>query len=183
MFRFRSLRKALRLTPWGILATQRDNPNLGGLVLKLFWRSDLLCTFDINLYKQSSTYTKIVTTIIAASGGLLDLVSIMRLLEYKSGFSLAEDFGDHVLRYAILSHIWGEDTEVIFRDLTDSTGRSKAGYDKLRFCGEQVKRDGLQYFWVNTCCIDKSNNTELSEAIKSMFRWGIVMRLNATTML
>jgi hypothetical protein len=24
---------------------------------------------------------------------------------------------------------------------------------------------------VDTCCIDKSNNTELSEAINSMFRW------------
>jgi hypothetical protein len=29
----------------------------------------------------------------------------------------------------------------------------------------------LQYFWVDTCCINKSNNTELSEAINSMFRW------------
>jgi hypothetical protein len=33
-----------------------------------------------------------------------------------------------------------------------------------------AKRDGLQYFWVDTCCIDKSNNVELQEAINSMFR-------------
>ena len=52
----------------------------------------------------------------------------------------------------------------------DGTGKSKAGYDKIRFCGEQAQRDGLQYFWVDTCCIDKSNNNELSEAINSMFR-------------
>lgn len=26
-------------------------------------------------------------------------------------------------------------------------------------------------FGVDTCCIDKTNNTELSEAINSMFRW------------
>ena len=32
-------------------------------------------------------------------------------------------------------------------------------------------RDGLQYFWVDTCCIDKSNSAELTEAINSMFRW------------
>jgi len=53
----------------------------------------------------------------------------------------------------------------------DGTGKSKAGYDKIRFCGQQAKRDGLQCFWVDTCCIDKSNNVELQEAINCMFRW------------
>ena len=48
---------------------------------------------------------------------------------------------------------------------------SKTGFDKIRFCGEQAKRDGWQYFWVDTCCIDKSNAVELQEAINSMFRW------------
>ena len=98
----------------------------------------------------------------------------MHLLEYNNDgeFSLTKDFGDDIPRYAILSHTWGADTEeVTFRDLMDGTGKSKAGYDKIRFCGEQARRDGLQYFWVDTCCIDKSNNNELSEAINSMFRW------------
>ena len=53
----------------------------------------------------------------------------------------------------------------------DGTSKSKAGYGKIQFCGEQARRDGLQYFWVDTCCIDKSNSTELAEAINSMFRW------------
>ncbi|PVH70364.1 hypothetical protein DL98DRAFT_554076 [Cadophora sp. DSE1049] len=35
--------------------------------------------------------------------------------------------------------------------------KGKAGYGKIQFCGEQARRDGLQYFWVDTCCIDKSN--------------------------
>jgi hypothetical protein len=99
----------------------------------------------------------------------------MRLLECNNcgEFSLTKDFfGDDVPKYAILSHTWGADTEeVTFRDLMDGTGKSKAGYDKIRFCGEQAKRDSLQYFWVDTCCINKSNNTKLSEAINSMFRW------------
>ena len=98
----------------------------------------------------------------------------MRFLERNnsSEFSLTQDFGDDIPRYAILSHTWGADTEeVTFRDLMDGTGKNKAGYDKIRFCGEQARRDGLQYFWVDTCCIDKSNNNELSEAINSMFRW------------
>ncbi|KAN0080705.1 hypothetical protein V8E54_003909, partial [Elaphomyces granulatus] len=45
------------------------------------------------------------------------------------------------------------------------------GYDKIRFCGEQARRDGWQYFWIDTCCIDKSSSTELQEAINSMFQW------------
>ena len=99
----------------------------------------------------------------------------MRLVERNSAseFSLTKDFvGDDVPRYAILSHTWGPDTEeVTFKDLIDGTGKHKNGYDKIRFCGKQAKSDGLQYFWVDTCCINKSNNTELSEAINSMFRW------------
>ncbi|EHK95976.1 putative Vegetative incompatibility protein HET-E-1 [Glarea lozoyensis 74030] len=66
--------------------------------------------------------------------------------------------------------IWGEG-EVTFKDLVDGTSKNKAGYSKIQFCGEQAKRNGLQYFWVDTCCIDKSNAVELQEAINSMFRW------------
>jgi Heterokaryon incompatibility protein (HET) len=89
-------------------------------------------------------------------------------------FSLTKDVlaSDNITRYAILSHTWGVDTEeVSFKDMMDGTGKRKRGYDKIRFCGEQARRDGLQYFWVDTCCIDKSNSTELQEAINSMFRW------------
>jgi len=97
----------------------------------------------------------------------------MRLLERKDDeFTLTKDIIDNIPDYAILSHTWGADEdEVTFRDLTDGTGKDKTGYSKIRFCGEQARHDGLRYFWVDTCCIDKSNNTELAEAINSMFRW------------
>jgi hypothetical protein len=99
----------------------------------------------------------------------------MRLLEYNNDveFSLTKDFfGDKIPEYAILSHTWGEDTEeVTYRDLIDGTSKNRDGYEKIRFCGEQARRDRLQYFWVDTCCIDKSNSNELAEAINSMFRW------------
>ncbi|KAH7363968.1 heterokaryon incompatibility protein-domain-containing protein [Rhexocercosporidium sp. MPI-PUGE-AT-0058] len=66
---------------------------------------------------------------------------------------------------------WKTD-EVTFKDLTDGTSKSQAGgYSKIQFCGEQARRDCLKYFWVNTCCIDKSSSAELSEAINSMFSW------------
>jgi hypothetical protein len=98
----------------------------------------------------------------------------MRLLQCNNDgeYSLTKDFIDDIPRYAILSHTWGKDTEeVTFRDLMDGTGKSKAGYNKIRLCGDQARRDGLEYFWVDTCCIDKSNSVELQEAINSMFRW------------
>jgi hypothetical protein len=97
----------------------------------------------------------------------------MRLLHLESGnLSLTEDYIEHVPPYAILSHTWGKDTEeVTFDDFKAGNYTNKTGYTKIRFCGEQAARDRLQYFWVDTCCIDKSNHTELSEAINSMFRW------------
>ena len=100
----------------------------------------------------------------------------MRLLKSNNTgeFSLTKDLlvSDDIPRYAILSHTWGADTEeVSFKDMMDGTGKRKSGYDKIRFCGEQAGRDGLQYFWIDTCCIDKSSSAELQEAINSMFRW------------
>jgi hypothetical protein len=102
----------------------------------------------------------------------------MRLLERNSTheFTLTRDFvgDDKIPPYTILSHTWGADTdEVTFEDLTgkDKTYKDKTGYKKIQFCGDQARQDGYQYFWVDTCCINKANNTELSEAINSMFRW------------
>ncbi|KAH8723065.1 heterokaryon incompatibility protein-domain-containing protein [Phaeosphaeriaceae sp. PMI808] len=98
----------------------------------------------------------------------------MRLLrlEDNGDFSLFEYVGNHIPRYAILSHTWGADhEEVSFKDLMERTGKNRAGYCKLAFCGKQAAKDGLQFFWVDTCCIDKSSSAELSEAINSMFRW------------
>jgi hypothetical protein len=95
----------------------------------------------------------------------------MRLLHYNNDGELSlTQFFDNIPRYAILSHTW-EEEEVTFKDIMEGNGTSKAGFDKIRFCGEQSKRDGWQYFWVDTCCIDKSNAVELQEAINSMFRW------------
>jgi hypothetical protein len=99
----------------------------------------------------------------------------MRLLQrtQNGDFKLTNDLvGDRIPLYAILSHTWGPDTEeVTLKDLVDGVGKGKTGYEKIKFCAEVAGRDGLQYFWVDTCCIDKSNNSELSEAINSMFRW------------
>ena len=95
----------------------------------------------------------------------------MRLLKYNNNgdFSLTEFFESDIPKYTILSHRWGAE-EVTFKDLIDGTGKSKAGYGKIQFCGEQTKYNSLQYFWVDTCYINKSNSTELAEALNSIFR-------------
>jgi hypothetical protein len=100
----------------------------------------------------------------------------MRLLQCNSdgGYSLTEFTGNATPDYAILSHTWGEDhEEVTFEDLKKNThgAKNKPGYRKLQFCSDQADRHGLCYFWVDTCCIDKSSSAELAEAINSMFAW------------
>ncbi|OAA63371.1 Heterokaryon incompatibility [Niveomyces insectorum RCEF 264] len=99
----------------------------------------------------------------------------MRLLRRcNDGALRLERYTDRSKRppYAILSHTWGsDDEEVTYKDMLNESGTGKVGYEKIRFCAEQAMRDGLEYFWVDTCCIDKENNAELAEAINSMFRW------------
>jgi hypothetical protein len=98
----------------------------------------------------------------------------MRLLDIKDNgeVSLTGDFINVNPPYAILSHTWGRSSEeVTFKDMTESSGKTKAGYKKISFCGDQAARDGLRYFWVDSCCIDASNSVELQESLNSMFRW------------
>ena len=98
----------------------------------------------------------------------------MRLLRLEDDgeISLVEFVAKSLPPYAILSHTWGADhEEVTFKDIIKGIGKSKAGYAKIRFCGKQAIKDNLQYFWVDTCCINKLSSAELSEAINSMFRW------------
>ncbi|KAF2685037.1 hypothetical protein K458DRAFT_430639 [Lentithecium fluviatile CBS 122367] len=98
----------------------------------------------------------------------------MRLLKLSGDdeLSFTEDILDDngIPPYAILSHTW-QNQEVTFDDFFNNTSKSKAGYNKIWFCAQQAKRDGLEYFWVDTCCINKANAVEVQDAINSMFRW------------
>jgi len=102
--------------------------------------------------------------------------------------------------YAILSHTWGK-TEITLPDVvaiwhhhhrhsdvngigsgsdsdSDISSRNShhpledaACYYKINQTCEQARHDGYQWVWVDTCCIDKTSSSELSEAINSMFAW------------
>ncbi|KAF2730079.1 HET-domain-containing protein [Polyplosphaeria fusca] len=96
----------------------------------------------------------------------------MRLLHFDSSKRLVlTDFrGKTIPPYAILSHRWGK-SEILFEDIATASYKEKDGYRKIEFCAERAAQDHLQYFWIDTCCIDKWNLAELSKSINSMFRW------------
>ena len=107
----------------------------------------------------------------------LNGVRVMRLLriEDNGSFTLTENFvkEEEIPKYAVLSHRWLADREEVnFDDMRDGAARKKAsGYKKIQFCHQQAVKDGLQYIWVDTCCINKSSSQELQEAITTMFEW------------
>ena len=83
--------------------------------------------------------------------------------------------------YAILSHTWTQHPagEQTFQDIEDiikkckNNGRNPRDRvcKKIRRCCEIAERDGYSWIWIDSCCIDKTSSTELSEAINSMFNW------------
>ncbi|KAL5371686.1 hypothetical protein DPSP01_014087 [Paraphaeosphaeria sporulosa] len=103
-------------------------------------------------------------------------MALLRLLQRNPDGNIVfrETTNSDVPAYAILSHTWGKE-EVTFQEMEASADMSKtvskAGWRKIQFCAKQAAADGLQYFWIDTCCIDKKNAVELSAAINSMFRW------------
>ncbi|KAH7085888.1 kinesin light chain [Paraphoma chrysanthemicola] len=97
----------------------------------------------------------------------------MRLLHFNAlGRPVLTDFrGKTLPQYAILSHRWSN-SEISFEEISNGTYEEKEeAYHKLRFCAEQAARDELQYFWIDTCCINMWDRDERSKSINSMFQW------------
>ncbi|KAF4631600.1 hypothetical protein G7Y89_g6537 [Cudoniella acicularis] len=93
----------------------------------------------------------------------------MRLLHSRT-LELQEFFENATPSYAILSHTWSLG-EVTYQDMQGNNAKEKAGFIKIQNCCEQASRDGFDFVWVDTCCIDKTSSAELSEAINSMYTW------------
>ncbi|KAM5545467.1 hypothetical protein V8D89_000505 [Ganoderma adspersum] len=116
----------------------------------------------------------------------------MRLLNTETGHF--EDFvSADVVKYAILSHTWdpkGEQTYQEVREIQkqyDRDGRPSYSSkslddvpsllddcdlsDKIRNACGIARAHGFRYIWIDSCCIDKTSSSELSEAINSMFTW------------
>ena len=76
-------------------------------------------------------------------------------------------------KYAILSHRWGvAEDEVLFTDVIGSQDLShKQAFGKIKGFCDKAASLGYDYAWVDTCCIDKRDLNELTEAINKMYRW------------
>jgi len=97
----------------------------------------------------------------------------MRLLHARD-FRFEEFDGDKrpANGYAILSHRWTGD-EVIDQEMKEERNHllQSSRVEKIRrFCSIACFRN-FEWVWIDTCCIDKTNSAELSEAINSMWRW------------
>ncbi|KAI1139256.1 HET-domain-containing protein [Hypoxylon sp. FL0543] len=100
---------------------------------------------------------------------LLD-VRTKRLKKYVS-----EKKGEVAERYGILSHRWlSRKDEILFQDVEFADYallKRKRGFFKLASCCKQARRDGLKYVWIDSCCINRMDSTEVQESINSMYRW------------
>lgn len=95
-------------------------------------------------------------------------VAAMRLIDCYS-YSLHSVERSQAPPYAVLSHTWTDD-EVLFGDMQNSWNReSRKGWSKIKATCSKAASHGLNFAWVDTCCIDKSSSAELSENINSMF--------------
>jgi hypothetical protein len=92
----------------------------------------------------------------------------VRTLEFK-------EFYDDATRpkYVIASHRWGAD-EATYRDVKKRfIHKDSAGYKKVEAFAKYARNhvQNVDWLWIDTCCINKRNDAELSYSINSMFRW------------
>ncbi|KAH8587968.1 heterokaryon incompatibility protein-domain-containing protein [Bisporella sp. PMI_857] len=97
----------------------------------------------------------------------------MRLLNART-IELVQFLPRQIPPYAILSHTWSIDPEeeVLFSDVGKEEAKQKHAYQQklLPACRKTLEL-GIDYIWIDTCCIDKTSSAELQEAINSMFKW------------
>lgn len=81
--------------------------------------------------------------------------------------------------YAILSHRW-VGSEITFQQLGKHVDALRAAgttflespqEEKIRGACQTARDKGIKWMWIDTCCIDKSSTSELSESLNSMFQW------------
>ncbi|KAI6030379.1 heterokaryon incompatibility protein-domain-containing protein [Pisolithus marmoratus] len=125
------------------------------------------------------------------------LIDVATMLNIKTNFDeekevprttkiLKEFYGSGLTKkeYVILSHCWGVEEqgeqEVLFEDMKQllivsdeerKEIRGRTGYKKIIDTCRQAQTDGLEWAWIDTCCINKESSAELSEAINSMYEW------------
>jgi hypothetical protein len=109
---------------------------------------------------------------------ILLTINIMRLL-HTATLQLHE--GEHTKfredGYAVLSHRWGPNEITLHQfeshaeQLKSDTGESSPQLDKIRGACETAHSKDIRWLWIDSCCIDKRDLVETTEAINSMYKW------------
>ncbi|KAL8899292.1 MAG: hypothetical protein Q9207_006269 [Kuettlingeria erythrocarpa] len=93
----------------------------------------------------------------------------MRLLHTET-LEFREFFDSQTPKYAILSHRW-TGNEVSFEEYHHHKNQNGPSFSKIQNCSTFARKEGYQWVWIDTCCIDKRSSAELTEAINSMYAW------------
>jgi hypothetical protein len=98
-------------------------------------------------------------------------VRLVNASQSPQGRFIVEEFPDDAIpKYAILSHTW-EKEEVTLQDMQNGRPWMMHGWGKVTGCCNYATAMGFSYVWIDTCCIDKTSDAELSEAINLVYRW------------
>ncbi len=80
--------------------------------------------------------------------------------------------------YAALSHTWVgkeqtfQEVQAIIKQCSlNGTNPRDFVHAKIRNCCILAEKHGYRWVWIDSCCIDKTSSSELSEAINSMYQW------------
>ncbi|KAI1789888.1 hypothetical protein LXA43DRAFT_1095969 [Ganoderma leucocontextum] len=102
----------------------------------------------------------------------------MRLLDTRT-LRFIEVSDPRSVTYAILSHTWDLLGEQSLQELSqiqrthpgDTVPSSPALSPKIRDFCSFAQKAGYDYCWIDSCCIDKTSSSELTESINSMYAW------------
>lgn len=89
-------------------------------------------------------------------------------------YQLLEFIDDKIPPFVILSHMWDAEEvsllEVSILDLQDPSVHGRDCFKKIQNCCRQAQSDNIQWVWIDTCCLDRSNKEELYDTINSSYR-------------
>lgn len=77
--------------------------------------------------------------------------------------NLSPGFGDASFQVAVTVA-----ASIQFSKVGGISTKQRQGYQKVVKMAEIAEEKRLEYFWIDTCCIDKTSSAELQEAINSM---------------
>jgi hypothetical protein len=120
----------------------------------------LLCNREaqIKSFRTSAEYKELLSSI---------------LVDMNLGMERIQDVVAMYFRHVMLSHRW-EGKEPLLHDIQGKVVyylNPVGGILKLQSFCTTARDMGYRWAWIDTCCIDQTNNVELQQSVNSMFIW------------